>query len=121
MQETVASNMEPAELSRDSSKIASIADDSLTSMKDNATIDDKRTLVFVFTSCIVGSFLGGFHLHLILNRKKYNPDVIEINHAESMTMECPRRFAYRAFRLGSLISIIGTGSLVMASYYSWKM
>ncbi len=83
-------------------------------------VQDQKTLVFAYTACVVGSFFGGFKLHLLLNRKKYNPpEVADIN-SITEPIENPRRFALRALFWGTVVSIVGTGTLVVATYYSYK-
>jgi len=89
---------------------------------DSATkpLEDRKTAVFLYTACTVASFFGGFKLHLLRNRKRYNPPevVTEGNHAEPI--ESPKRFARRALFWGTVLSVVGTGTLCLASYYYYK-
>lgn len=94
------------------------------------TAQDKRSAVFLFTGCIVISLFGGFTLHLALNNKKYKRQVqVYQTHPpppgyrgnEVVKMEDPVRFATRALGWGTLMSLVGTGTVALVAVYTWKM
>ena len=103
-----------------SNETSAPSDSTTIATKPVSAAESRKTAVFAYTACMVASFFGGFKLHLLLNRKRYNPPEVhtEVSHAEAM--ESPRRFANRAILCGTLVSVIGTGTLVVASYYSYK-
>ncbi len=94
--------------------------------QEHSTRPGSNMVKFVFiVSCGFVTLLGGFGLQLVMSGRKYRTSLktkpSKDKLAHDVDLEDPVLFASRALAWGTLLSLLGTGSIGLATVGIWKL